>query len=506
MNNEHKSVVVSDDVPSGVPSENLSTGTIFKESGILGQGVLHWKRALIGQIYPLALFVLDLLLLSMIFAVVVSLRYDVSLFQAMSRRVLLVIISASVMGLYMIGGYNYQTNKSTFRFISEHIIVSAGVFVGVFFIIYSFVAYGFQINSGRSIVAATLLIFPAISIAYRYCLSRIKASYQRGNALCVIGSGWAAEDIYQRLRQRKSTYEIIVVDPDDTRMGNRLIENDSGSPVIESLESISLNSSMHGRYVESYVVACPTDDLPSGFLKKLAVAHFNGNNVCSYEAFLREKLMMIPPSEVSMAWALEEGFLLNKNVTYDRVKRLGDILFAVGGLVILSPLFLITTLLVKLTSRGPIIFKQVRVGKREEPFMLYKFRSMKVGAEKGDKYTAKNDSRLTVVGKFLRKTRLDELPQFWNVLKGDLSLIGPRAEWIDLVKNYEKKFPYYHFRHAVKPGITGWAQVNYSYGASEKDTLEKLYYDLYYVRKHSFLLDAIIVVKTIYIVLFGRGQ
>ncbi len=131
---------------------------------------------------------------------------------------------------------------------------------------------------------------------------------------------------------------------------------------------------------------------------------------------------------------------------------------------------------------------------------------MKVRSEEGSMYTEKNDSRLTPIGKFLRKTRIDELPQFWNVLKGDISLVGPRAEWSELVKGYEAKFPYYHFRHAVKPGITGWAQVNYSYGASDQDTLEKLYYDLYYVRKHGLMLDLIIIIKTIYTVVFGRGQ
>ena len=138
--------------------------------------------------------------------------------------------------------------------------------------------------------------------------------------------------------------------------------------------------------------------------------------------------------------------------------------------------------------------------------MIYKFRSMKVGSEKGAKYTAANDSRLTPIGKFLRKSRLDELPQFWNVLIGDLSIIGPRAEWVDLVESYEKKFPYYHFRHEIKPGITGWAQVNYSYGQNDEDTIEKLNYDLYYIRKYSPLLDVIIVVKTLYMVIFGRGQ
>jgi lipopolysaccharide/colanic/teichoic acid biosynthesis glycosyltransferase len=138
--------------------------------------------------------------------------------------------------------------------------------------------------------------------------------------------------------------------------------------------------------------------------------------------------------------------------------------------------------------------------------MILKFRSMRVGSEKGAKYTSIDDDRFTPIGRFIRKTRLDELPQLWNVLVGELSLIGPRAEWVDLVRGYEERFPFYHFRHAVKPGITGWAQVNYSYGANDEDTLEKLNYDLYYVRRYSLTLDVAIVVKTFYMMLFGKGM
>jgi len=124
----------------------------------------------------------------------------------------------------------------------------------------------------------------------------------------------------------------------------------------------------------------------------------------------------------------------------------------------------------------------------------------------GSDYTQKNDHRITRLGSFLRASRLDEVPQLWNVLVGDMSLIGPRAEWVRLVEDYEKQIPCYHFRHLVKPGITGWAQVNYPYGANLEDTLRKLEYDLYYIRYFSFVLDASIVLKTIHIMLFGKGR
>jgi len=140
------------------------------------------------------------------------------------------------------------------------------------------------------------------------------------------------------------------------------------------------------------------------------------------------------------------------------------------------------------------------------PFQLLKLRTMRAGSVGGDLYTKNNDPRITRVGSFLRKSRLDELPQLWNVLKGEMSLIGPRAEWDLLVADYERQIPCYSYRHLVKPGITGWAQVNYPYGASLDDTLRKLEYDLYYIRHFSFLLDASIALKTVQIMIFGKGR
>lgn len=487
------------------PDIDVTTGSMFDLKTNGSPGVLHWKRAFVHQIYPLLLLCMDILLIVGLFAIATSLRYDTHLLEAMSRRILLVMVATNVLGVALIGGYSYHTNIGTFRFISEHVIVSAGVFIGVFFVIYSFVAYGVRMNSGRSVIVFTLLAFPVLSIFYRSCLARLKQAYQKAHILCLIGDG-GSSDLYRRLVARHSRLKVIVYDPSGERVGRNLVADDPKSPVYQPLDDLEFNSSINGQYVESYVVSCPLDDLPPRVAKRLAVAQFSGNNVCTYEAYLREKMMIIPPGEVTMGWALERGFLMSKNMTFDRVKRFMDIAFGLGGLILFSPLFLVIALLVKFTSKGPVIFTQSRVGKREVPFTLYKFRSMRVGSERGSKYTSKNDNRITPVGKFLRKTRLDEIPQFWNVLKGDLSLIGPRAEWTELVKDYERKFPYYHFRHAVKPGITGWAQVNYSYGESDEDTIEKLNYDLYYVRKHSFVLDAVIIVKTVYIVLFGRGQ
>ena len=189
------------------------------------------------------------------------------------------------------------------------------------------------------------------------------------------------------------------------------------------------------------------------------------------------------------------------------VKRFFDIVLSTIGLVFLSPLFLITALLIKLDSKGSVIYKQARVGLFNKEFDVIKFRSMTTDAEvDGAQWAVKNDVRVTRIGKFLRKTRIDELPQLVNVLRGDMSLIGPRPEREVFIQYLEKSIPYYRFRHAVKPGITGLAQVKYRYGASIEDAQWKHRYDLHYIKHQTVWMDFKIVVLTIYTVFFAKGQ
>lgn len=188
-------------------------------------------------------------------------------------------------------------------------------------------------------------------------------------------------------------------------------------------------------------------------------------------------------------------------------KRLLDIVASVLILILTCPIMVLTAIAIKLESEGGAIFKQVRTGLNGKPFVLYKFRSMRKDAEKdGAKWASENDSRVTKVGKFIRKTRIDELPQLFNVLKGDMSLIGPRPERPEFDQKLEREIPYYSLRYLVKPGLTGWAQVNYPYGASVEDAEQKLTYDLYYVKNASFLLDIEIALKTIKVIFFAKGR
>jgi lipopolysaccharide/colanic/teichoic acid biosynthesis glycosyltransferase len=201
----------------------------------------------------------------------------------------------------------------------------------------------------------------------------------------------------------------------------------------------------------------------------------------------------------------EENFRSYNSFEYF-LKRVVDFSITIPLLLLTSPLFLYSAYRIKKESPdGPILFKQARIGKDEKEFICYKFRSMRTDVDFFDKYTQNKDPRVFKWGAFMRKTRIDELPQLINVLKGDMHIVGPRAEWSELVKEYEQEIPKYHLRHIVKPGITGWAQVNYPYGRNIEDTKKKLEYDLYYIKNWSLGLEIKTLVKTIFVVLGKRG-
>ncbi|HEX8793401.1 MAG TPA: sugar transferase [Polyangiaceae bacterium] len=212
--------------------------------------------------------------------------------------------------------------------------------------------------------------------------------------------------------------------------------------------------------------------------------------------FVRE----LKPSQLIFA----EGFTARPATR--RLKRMLDVAFAAAGLVLAAPLILLTAILIAIDSPGPILFRQVRAGELGRPFTLYKFRSMRVDAEKtGARFAEENDPRITRVGRFIRKTRLDELPQLWNVLRGEMSMVGPRPERPVFVEQLEQQVPYFKQRLYVKPGVTGHAQVRCRYGATTEDHLEKLQYDLYYIKSYSVAFDLSIILDTVKVVLLRIG-
>ncbi len=223
---------------------------------------------------------------------------------------------------------------------------------------------------------------------------------------------------------------------------------------------------------------------------------FRGIDVMDVSAFYEEIFGKIPISELEESWLIEN--VAAQHTLFDAGKRPVELVAAVIAVLALSPLFVALYAAIRLTSSGSAIYRQERVGRYEKRFVLYKFRTMVPDAEPaGPRWAQDDDRRVTALGRLLRRTHLDELPQMINVIKGDLSFVGPRPERPAFVEQLKKRVPYYEVRHLVKPGITGWAQINYRYAASIHDTYEKLQYDIYYLKKRSLVFDVVILLKTI---------
>jgi len=261
------------------------------------------------------------------------------------------------------------------------------------------------------------------------------------------------------------------------------------------------------KYGATMIVLLPDAPIDDDIAHDLLEAKLHGAMVVDIRTFYEHVVQRLPLSQITEEWLLQtEGFSLNTRGSLRRLKRAFDLFLSLMLLIPAAPIMLITALLIRLESPGPVIYRQDRVGLYEKEFTVYKFRSMRTDAEKnGAVWAAANDARVTRVGKFIRKVRIDELPQIWNIIKGDMSFIGPRPERMTFVKQLKEHIPYYSLRHTVKPGLTGWAQVCYPYGANEEDARHKLEYDLFYVKNISILLDIHIIFKTVGVVLFPKG-
>ena len=257
------------------------------------------------------------------------------------------------------------------------------------------------------------------------------------------------------------------------------------------------------------------------YSEQIVELKLSGTEVTDYLSFLEQIEGKIDTEKIDDLWVVtSDGFKVLNNSLQKRIKRLFDIVMAILIFIPAFPFMIITYILVKLDVgikyiilnpmkilKNPAFFKQKRIGFRGKEFEIIKFRSMKIhDPSKFSKYASEHDNRITKFGKFMRKMRLDELPQLINVLRGDMSFVGPRPEWNELGRDYEKKIKNYKLRYGVVPGLTGWAQVMYPYGASVDDAERKLEYDLYYIKHQDFVMDLIVFFKTMKIVLFGKGM
>jgi sugar transferase (PEP-CTERM system associated) len=320
--------------------------------------------------------------------------------------------------------------------------------------------------------------------------------------LLIVGTDALAQSIAREaIARRDFSYKVVGFIAEDPSLVGKSLVNPSVLGV-----TAQLNEIVQRERVDRVIIALQDrrGHLP---IEQLLNIRLQGKAIIEEGAAMFEKLTgkvsvdMLRPSWLIFSGSVKHGRF---STTF---RRLLNIAGALLGLVVALPIGILTALAIKLNSRGPIFYTQERVGKNGEPFTIIKFRSMYTDAEKdGPQWAVAGDSRITRVGKFIRATRIDELPQFINVLRGDINFVGPRAERAHFVEQLCQVIPYYNQRHLVEPGLTGWAQVNYGYGSTVEDAIQKFQYDLYYIKNASLLFDLWILLKSVKVVLLGRGQ
>ncbi len=401
------------------------------------------------------------------------------------------------LSLYYHDLYNFRVKKRTLE-ISIRIIQAIGVaFIGLAVLYYLFPSL--ILKGGVFFVGLFILVLFLVS--WRLIYQFLCQHHLWNERILLIGGGRLASLIGEEISSNlDSGYVVKAVfsNPGDSGLAERL------------------NAERYNGYDELCEYA-----LANG-IRKIVVALEERRGGSPVQALLDCRMQGIKVFEGYSFYEVLSGRILARNTPPSWLifsdgfrryritvwsKRAADICLASLGIVVSLPLQLGIGILVRITSPGPVLYKQSRVGQKEKTFQVIKFRTMRRDAEeqRGAVWAEERDPRITAAGGLLRKLRLDELPQFWNVLKGEMSFVGPRPERPEFVGQLKKRLPYYGERHTVKPGITGWAQVNYGYGASEEDALRKLEYDLFYIKNLSLVLDLYIVLKTIKIVLVGHG-
>lgn len=327
------------------------------------------------------------------------------------------------------------------------------------------------------------------------------ASSERGRTrILILGAGPAAEMVTTTLRQSDPQAEVVGYYPSPNESECAV---DAGKVLSNQR---SLTETARELRVDEIVVALTERRAGSMPLRELLDCKLFGIKVCDVNTHFEKTLGQIRLGFANAGWMVfGDGF--NQGLWRTAIKRVFDVLTAALLLVLATPIMLIAAVVIKFDSRGPVFYRQERVGLNGSTFQVIKFRSMRQDAEKDGKprWATVQDDRVTKVGHFIRKTRIDELPQLWNVFKGEMSMVGPRPERPYFVEQLTQQIPFFAVRQSVKPGVTGWAQVRYQYGATVEDSIEKLQYDLYYVKNHTLFLDVVILFETVAVVLTGKG-
>ena len=358
-----------------------------------------------------------------------------------------------------------------------------------------------QAYIGRGVLAISLVLSLLAVLGTRLFLLRAYRFESLKQRILVYGAGRNANLINQRLRRSSDRQSFVLLGFVPVR--GHEVEVDEAKLVIPPEEGLC---ALATRLNVDEIIIAPDERRGGMPMEDMLQCVQHGMAVTDLSTFFEREAGMVQLSVVDPSWLVFSGgfdYSLPRRLS----KRAFDLVAASVIMLLTWPLMLLTALAIKLESRGPILYRQVRVGERGSHFEIVKFRSMRVDAEADGvaRWASQDDDRSTRVGRFIRKTRLDELPQLFSILRGEMSFVGPRPERPHFVEMLSDQLRYYGVRHAVKPGLTGWAQLRYPYGASVRDADEKLKFDLFYVKNHGLVFDLLILLQTVEVVMFGRG-
>lgn len=396
--------------------------------------------------------------------------------------------------------YNLQ-KASKFEVVIQNIILTTSLTV-LFYLLTPFFTPTLPENR-LQIVYFYLAINIALFI-WRYAYIVLISTPRFFKRVLLIGNGAEIATIIESLQKSDPNYKVVgFIHSGSSKLKRKLFEN------IKEFKVDNVANTVQKEYISEVVVATPHNDgMTVALYNELILLLEQGTPIREYTQVYEDITRRVPVQHVDKDFYRYFPFSRsNQNKLYLFLHRILDLLLSVFGLLmglLLFPVLIVGNII---GNRGPFFYTQIRVGRNGQHFKIYKLRSMVIDAEKdGAQFALKRDSRVTKFGRFLRKSRFDEIPQLLNVIKGDMSVIGPRPERPVFVKELSEKIPFYEVRHLVKPGVTGWAQVNAKYGVSQEDSLEKLQYDLYYIKHRSIFLDISIVIKTLSTIIFFRGQ
>jgi len=399
-----------------------------------------------------------------------------------------------------LGLYNSKL-RVNFRGVIRRVLMCVAVAFFILTIIN--LLYGQSSLPVEVLAVASIFSFAFISL-FRYLTFQIDFFGFNKRVVLVLGAGDRASIIERRMRRD--------VDRQNFSVHGYIVMNGDAKEGIKYETRINLESSLVNyslkHHIDEIVVASDErrNNIP---VDELFACKIRGIEITEILDFIERETGQISVNLIYPSWIIYSNGFASLNYLRNTLDWIFNAAMAIVLFTFTWPIMLLTAILIKLDEgfAAPVFYSQERVGLDGEPFNIIKFRSMRLDAEKfGAQMASENDPRITKIGNTLRKYRIDELPQIYNVIRGDMGFVGPRPERPQFVQSLIKNIPYYNERHNVKPGLTGWAQLKYPYGATEADSLEKLKYDLYYIKHRSFLLDLLILVRTVEIVLFGKGR